>query len=322
MTLPRNIGDVFTVDAARAEGIGRGRLRGSDLESPFSGVRAVPPDEAPPQDPYEHAAVETLRLARAYSQKMRDDEFFAYATAARIFGAPLPTRLGRQLHPLDVAVFDSASLPRSAGVRGRRLHAGMTHVVTHDGFAVSSPASTWAMLGAWSITDLVALGDFFCRVWRRGVGRRDVGKDPLATPDQLAAALAAGRRRGAPKLRAALDLIRTDSWSPRESACRVHLMQAGLPEPELNVDLFDSADAFLGCFDLVYRSWKVALEYQGAQHRDTYADDVERIERARAAGWIVIQVTSTLHDAPLRLVKRVSEALLSRGWRPAGWLAF
>lgn len=322
MTLPRNIGDAFTVGAARAEGIGRGRLRGSDLESPFRGVRSVSRDEVPPQDPYEHASVETLRLARAYSQKMRDDEFFAYATAARIFGAPLPARLGRHLRPLDVAVFDSASLPRSSGVRGRRLRPGMTHVVTHDGFAVSSPASTWAMLGAWSVTDLVALGDFLCRVWRSGVGRRDAGRPPLTTPDQLAAALAAGRRRGAPKLRAALELIRTDSWSPRESACRVQLVHGGLPEPELNVDLFDNADAFLGCFDLVYRTWKVALEYQGAQHRDTYADDVERIERARAAGWIVIQVTSTLHDAPLRLVKRVSDALLSRGWRPAGGPAF
>ena len=314
--LPDDIGDHFAVVDAYAAGVGRGRLRSADLARPFHGVRARADPDPLPEDPYERATAETLRLARAYATRMRADEFFAYATAAQLYGAPIPTVLGREVRPLDVGVFGSASLPRCEGVRGRRLTPEMTSVVMHDGFRLASPGSTWAMLGSWSLIDLVALGDYFCRVWRDGVGRRDVGRAPLATREQLSAALGAGRRRGAPRLRQALSLIREDAWSPRESACRVRLVLGGFPEPELNADVFDSAGSFLGCFDMVFRRWRVAVEYQGRVHGERYSHDVERVERARHAGWSVVQVTSTLHADPPRLLSRVGSALRSRGWTP------
>ncbi|WP_156761526.1 DUF559 domain-containing protein [Microbacterium karelineae] len=246
---------------------------------------------------------------------MRDDEFYAYETAVHLLDAPLPPGLGREVRPLEVGVFGNLPLPRGAGVHGRRLHAEMVNVVHVDGLRVASPASTWAMLGSWDLIDLVALGDGFCRVWREGVGRPHAGRPPLATKEQLFAALSAGRRRGAATLREAFGEIRLDSWSARESACRVRLVRAGLPEPELNIDLFDPRGEHLGCVDLVYRQWKVAIEYQGAQHHATYAKDVERIERLRAEGWIVIQVTAALHADPAALIRRVAGALRSRGWR-------
>lgn len=313
--LPEALGDVFTVGDARGSGVADGRLRGADLAAPFRGVRSRPRSDDSPADPYERTTHETVHRMRAYSTRMRAGEFFAYETAVRVYGGPLPTHVGREIRPLDIGIFEGAPLPRAAGVRGRRLTPAMTNVVTHDGFAVSSPASTWAMLGRWSLIDLVALGDYFCRVWRDGVGRPNAGADPLATTQQLAAALGAGRRRiGGPTLRDALTLIREDSWSPRESACRVHLIRAGLPEPELNIDLFDEGGGFLGCVDLAYPEWKVAIEYQGSLHGLTYAEDIERIERLRAAGWIIIQVSSTLHARPRELASRVGRALRSRGW--------
>lgn len=314
--LPDDIGERFAVGDAYAAGIGRGRLRGDDLARPFHGVRVRAGPDPLPEDPYERATAETLSLARAYATRMRAGEFFAYATAAQLYSAPIPTALGREVRPLDVGVFGSASLPRCDGVRGRRLTSEMTNVVTHDGFPLASPGSTWAMLGSWGLIDLVALGDYFCRVWRDGVGRRDVGRPPLAARDQLLAALSAGRRRGAPRLRQALSLIREDAWSPRESACRVRFVLGGLPEPELNADIFDGAGAFLGCFDMVFRKWRVAVEYQGRVHGESYSHDVERVERARHEGWIVVQVTSTLHSDPPRLLGRVGSALRSRGWIP------
>ena len=314
--LPEALGDVFTVDDARGSGVGIGRLRGSDLQAPFRGVRARLRLEDPHADPYERSSHATMHRIRAYSARMRSGEFFAYETAVRVYGGPLPSHIGREIRPLDIGVFDGAPLPRAAGVRGRRLTPAMTKVVAHEGFAASSPASTWAMLGRWDLVDLVALGDYFCRVWRVGVGRPNAGADPLATTQQLSAALGAGRRRiGGPTLRAALDLIREDSWSPRESACRVHLVRGGLPDPELNLDLFDAGGVFLGCVDLAYPQWKVAVEYQGSIHGLTYAEDIERIERLRADGWIIIQVSSALHAQPRELVSRVARALRSRGWR-------
>ena len=114
--------------------------------------------------------------------------------------------------------------------------------------------------------------------------------------------------------RRALSLVREDSWSPRESATRVLLVTSGLPEPELNSDIFDDQGYFLGCLDMVFPQYKVAVEYQGRQHASTYSSDIERIEALRAAGWDVIQVTSTLLSRPTVLVKRVATALQRRGW--------
>ncbi|WP_105566131.1 hypothetical protein [Microbacterium halophytorum] len=316
--LPAELGGSFTVGAAREMGVGAGRLRGSDLERPFRGVRTYAQEARDDAGDFDRVRGETVRLAEAYSVRMRETEFFAYETAVHLLGGPLPVAIGRELRDLDVGVHGDAPLPRCAGVRGRRLGPHLAPVVTRRGIRMSSPASTWAMLGTWSVPDLVALGDFLCRVWREGYGRRSAGTPPLTTPEQLRAALGAGKRRGAARLRTALELIRCDAWSPRESACRVHLVEAGLPEPELNVDVFDRNGFHLGCVDLVYRRWKVAIEYQGKHHRDQYAHDVERVERVerlRAAGWAVVQVTSALHAEPARLVTRVESQLSTRGWR-------
>lgn len=310
--IPDALDDVFSVRRAREEGVGRGRLRGRDLERPFKGVRRIRVAEREPEDAAASARTETTELVRAYAARMRPDEFFSHETAVVIWQGPVPARSA--LRTLQVGVHDNAPLPRAAGVHGRRLRSGMTHVTTHpSGVRVSSPASTWAMLGAWSVPDLVALGDHFCRQWRSGHGRPNAGRAPLATREDLAAALAAGRRVGADRLREALALVRCDSWSPRESACRVLLIRHGLPEPALNHDVRDERGVFVACVDLAYPRARVAVEYHGAQHHETYAADVERVERLRTAGWEVIQVTSALFARPDVLVARVAAALRRRG---------
>jgi hypothetical protein len=115
-------------------------------------------------------------------------------------------------------------------------------------------------------------------------------------------------------LRAALDLIWEDSWSPMESLCRVILDTAGLPEPARNVDVYGRDGGFLACVDLAFPAFKVAVEYQGQLHGARYAQDIERIEALRRDGWIVIQVTSALIGRRELLVARVRGALESRGW--------
>ncbi|GAB2524157.1 hypothetical protein [Paramicrobacterium agarici] len=69
------------------------------------------------------------------------------------------------------------------------------------------------------------------------------------------------------------------------------------------------------CLDLSYPELKIAVEYQGQLHGRQYARDIERVERLRAEGWIVIQVTSGLLKDPTALVRRLRDALVSRGWR-------
>lgn len=311
--LPGGLGPAFAVAEARRRGVGEGRLRGADLERPFHGVRLARTDQAPSGDPFERRRRNAEVQARAYSPRMRSVEFFSHETAALLWGAPLPLATDHGIH---VSVHDPAAAPRAQGVLGHRMRFGLASVVSNEGLRSASPASTWAMLGHLALFDLVAVGDYFVRVWRsEGYFRVNGGMPSLATIAQLGLAAAAGRRAGAAQLRLALPLIREDSWSRNESLTRCHLVGAGLPEPVLNRDYFDDYGVHLGCLDLSYPEYRIAIEYQGRQHASQYARDVERIERLRAQGWIVIQVTAPLLGDPVELVRRVRSALVSRGWR-------
>ncbi len=314
--LPRQLGDVFHVAEARDAGVNRGRLSRNDLERPFHGVRALrQADAVDVDDPFGRQAEWRRRRALAYAPRLRPGQFFSHETAAALWHAPLPlawtgSRIahGREL-PVHVSVFDDAPLVRTPGVvahRARRKTSSLTEI---DGFPVTTAAGAWASLGSLPLVDLVALGDYFCRVWRAGPGRPNVGMPPIATLGDLRTTIASGRRVGIRRLREAVELIREDSWSPRESAVRCHLVLSGLPEPELNHDVFDDRGRFLGCVDLAYPSRKVAIEYHGMLHQQRYAADVERIAALRAAGWTVIEVTSALFTAPDELVARVRAAL-------------
>ncbi|WP_308489614.1 endonuclease domain-containing protein [Microbacterium sp. ASV81] len=267
-------------------------------------------------DPYERQRQARIARAADYAPRLHSGHFFSHHTAASIWGAPLPLVVdehGRPAHDADLALhvcaLGSVPLPRAGGVTRHRTLLSMTATTTYNGFRVSSPAATWASLGELRVVDIVALGDYFCRQWKPGAGRRDVGRPPLATIEELEELMEAGRRRGIAKLREAIGLIRVDSWSPRESHLRWLLVDSGLPEPELNADVFDEHGAFLGCVDLVYPAQKVAIEYHGLQHSSQWARDVERANALRAAGWTVIEVTASLLNDPTELLRRIRAAL-------------
>lgn len=122
--------------------------------------------------------------------------------------------------PVHVSTFGDGPLVRAAGVRAHRADPRTTRRLKADGLIISDPATTWAQLGAWNVLDLVALGDFLCRVWRPGPGRPNAGKKPLTTVAELRARITGVRRRGIRRLREAAELIREDSWSPRPDTPR------------------------------------------------------------------------------------------------------
>lgn len=112
-------------------------------------------------------------------------------------------------------------------------------------------------------------------------------------------------------------MVRRGVASPRESDVRWTLLRSGLPEPELNVDLLDEHGAWLARGDLVYRRWKVLVEYDGFQHeRDARQRqwDLHRREKLEAAGWRVIVVTAKDMAAPSTVAIRVRQALRQRGF--------
>lgn len=307
--LPRELGRSFSVQEAARAGVSRGRLRSKDLVIPFRGVRSHAEDETD-----DGAEARIAALVSVYRRIMPSSQFFTGATAAVLWNLPLPRAALRGVidRGIDVGVFAPAQFPRREGVAGHRVHPVGAHVTTHPhlGLRLTTPASTWAALGAVleGPYDLVAVGD---AVVRERMFRGD--PPPLASVDQLVAAAGAIRRVGAPALRAALPRIRTRAASRRETICRLLLVDAGLAEPLLNHEVRDGAGRVIACVDLAYPEARVAIEYEGEHHlRDPaqWARDVARYEALAAAGWFVIRVTAShLADGGSAFVSRVRTAL-------------
>ncbi|MFB2597247.1 endonuclease domain-containing protein [Herbiconiux sp. P17] len=114
--------------------------------------------------------------------------------------------------------------------------------------------------------------------------------------------------------------MREGAESRPESHLRLLLVGAGLPEPELNQEIFDSAGRWVARVDMVYRSERVIVEYDGDHHRTDpvqYEKDLRRVETLRDNGWTVIHVRkSGLYRTPAETLSRVTRALsVSRGAR-------
>ena len=305
--LPPHLGTSFTTATALKAGVKPSRLRGSDLVQPFHGVRAVRP-----------AAVETnsstpeeqlLELVGQYELRMTRHQFFTHVAAPVIWGLPLPISVFAD-RALDVGVFAprrNASGPRT---RGHSVKPGYAHTVTHPdlGVRVTSPASTWALLaGDLEVRDLVAVADAAVRV-----PMHENDAPALTTVEQLSAALSVGRRQGIARLRTALPLVCERSCSRPETWLRLVLIDAGLPVPSANFDVFADG-TWIARVDLAYPELRIALEYEGDHHltdSQQWHRDIARVERLVEAGWRVIRVTKAdVFGNPEPLVARVRRAI-------------
>lgn len=315
--LPAHLGVRFTVEQALDAGLDAGRMRRADLATPFRGIRAKirPEIDRTDLDPYERQRRERRMRALEYAPRLRPGQFLSHESAVALWGGPLPLTLvdgkpadGRSL-PVHVTTLGTGPLVRAVGVHAHRDRSTTARLARPPGLTLAAPETTFVGLGHWNAIDLVALGDYFCRAWRTGYGRPDAGKRPYSTIERLREAVGSTRRLGASRLREAMDLIREDSWSARESQLRCLIVWAGLPEPSLNLDIYSVEGRFLACADLAYPEWKVGIEYQSTLHAARYAQDVERIAALRAAGWTVIEVTSALFARPDELIRRIRGAL-------------
>ncbi|MFV0319551.1 MAG: endonuclease domain-containing protein [Microbacterium sp.] len=331
--LPSDLDFAFSVREAREAGVTRSRLRAADLTRTFHGARALvgadlvadSASNAARAYPRSPAARRIHERAREYEVVKREDAYFSHLTAAVLWDAPLPRHLfvaagGRPAafdpEMLEVSVPWPSRAPRG-GVRGHAIRPALARVVTHpvSRLRIADPTTTWAMLGGVlrHPFDLVAVADYFVRVQRPPMSQPDAAMPaPLTTIAHLGDALTAGRRCSARVLRAALERVRTGSASRPETWTRLSLVDAGLPEPDLDVDVVDEDGRFLARVDMAYPRLRIAIEYDGQHHSSgrQWESDVDRYARLEAAGWIVIRVTKgMLFGRPDVFVQRVRAAL-------------
>ncbi|MFD5215064.1 endonuclease domain-containing protein [Microbacterium sp. NPDC058345] len=299
--LPARLGESFLMrDAARA-GVRRGRADAADLHRPFHGVRSL---AAP--------ACFTEQVA-AYRPRMSPDQYLVGVSAARAWGLPL-ARSWSPAEPIEIGVPTQLSPPRTAGVRGRRLHRDRVRIHRSRGVRIADPVATCFSLAPTltrdeAVTILDALVTSSFNYPGLGPGR------PLSSLDEIRERLAQwGRFPGSGVIRAALPSVREGVESPKETETRLALVSARLPEPVVQHDVFDGG-RFVARADLAYPQLRIAIEYEGDGHRtdkDQWRTDIRRQRELEDLGWIVIRLTADdlTHgrDAFLSRVRRAISA--------------
>jgi hypothetical protein len=311
----------FSVAQATEAGATPRRLRAKDLSSPFHGARRVTQvdahqeeDDSTPfaRDRRVRAAVH--EAARAYATVMPPGSFFCGRTAAVLVGAPLPHG-----EVLEVAVLAPRRAPRGKGIRGRTVAPHLVEVRREGGLLVSTPATTWAMLGRdLDERQLIVLGDALVRVPRDRAGdsHRELA---LTSPAELQSSLDLGPRpRAGRRLVAALDRIRVGSASPLETEYRLDAESQGLPDPVLDMPILDGRGRRLGISEVVYPRFRTVAEIEGDHHRvsqQQWDRDIAKYRSYAEAGWHVVRLTArNIRGSRPDAVALVRRALLMRGW--------
>ncbi|WP_121059772.1 hypothetical protein [Microbacterium telephonicum] len=305
----------FTVGEARAAGVNRGRLRRSDLESPTHGARVArvarvaPPADETPSERRARLREELVLRVQHLAPALTVDQFFSHDTALALLGAPLPYGSGAAL-PIHVSAHRPAGQPRRREVVGHRLQARPVAEWIAAGVRVEHPVRAWRQVAVtWGLDDLIAAADHLVSPRVR-----------FATVDDLRAEVAMLGDLPGGILQRALAEVRVGAETAEETAVRLLITRAGLPEPELNWTLHTREGRFVARLDLAYPAYRVAIEHDGRVHafdERQFARDADRWDDVRAQGWTHVRILSHhLRPDPAVALDRIVTALLSHGWRP------
>lgn len=271
------------------------QLRSPYLHIPTRGARVL--DEP----------VGIVERASAFSVALPRDVAFSHVTACALWDLWMPS--SAHDWPLDVMRTSDRQRIRRSGCRGH-LGLELRAVERHQDVRTVGLLDTWCDLGELtpeeiSFRDLVMIGDCIANRYEED------GSAAVELGDRLKERV---RARGAVLLRHALGLVRKGSRSPMESVTRVMFVEAGFPEPRINLDLDDGVGGWLLQGDLVWDEERVVVEYQGADHADRRArsHDADRAAVARDHDTQIFEVfAEDVHDRRrrIRLLVRVARAL-------------
>ncbi|KGI67145.1 hypothetical protein H7H73_06155 [Mycobacterium rufum] len=202
-------------------------------------------------------------------------------------------------HPVELIHQNRHRLP-GLRLRGDSVDADETMLI--DGMAVTTPARTALDLACWHprAEAMVAVDALL----------RATGLDVAEA--QMLADRHPGRR-GIVSARRVLDVADAGAQSPRETWLRMLLLDDGLPPPTTQIPVYGDTGSVVAYLDMGWPDLKVAVEYDGEQHRTSrsqYRWDVRRLEIAARRGWIVVRVLAG--DDPADIVRRVRAARARR----------
>lgn len=278
----------FTRAQARAAGLTDTQLRGKRFVQLLRGVYLCADLEPGP-----------AHWARAGLELAPKDAIVSHVTALALWGLDLPGR-----HPVHVST-NEPRVTRVVGLVGHRREAGIARRVVR-GVPVTSPERTLIDLGTW----LTKVWLIIVAEWMMHAG--------LINRRGIAAYAENRHLSGVGPVRDMLPWVREGAESPMETAVRLMIVFAFLPQPECNQNIVDDDGNFVARVDMVYRRWLVAIEYDGRWHERSSAQrtrDRDRRERLERMGWTVIVIYDADLADPARIPWRVFHALRDHGWR-------
>jgi YD repeat-containing protein len=111
--------------------------------------------------------------------------------------------------------------------------------------------------------------------------------------------------------------MRPGAESLPESRLRLALVLRGVPEPVVQLRITDGPDGRVFARpDLAWREYRVEYDGDGHLVRERRSHDIDRDDRLRALGWVVLRVMADQLRDPDAVAERVLAELRARGWRP------
>ena len=254
----------FTIGEAERAGLNRFQLRSRNWRRLGRGTYVWIGVHA---DPFAELAALHARLP--------EGSVFSGLTAARLHGFAEDGSAIELTLPPDVSVHARASL----ALRSVVLDAG--DVTSLGPVPVTTPLRTCFDLACGlPLVEAVAALD------------RALYLERVTLPE-LRECVARGRGvKGIAQARRVIDLVEPGVESPMESRLRMVLVLGGLPRPQVQVELHDAGGRFVGRPDLLYPRARLAIEYDGDNHRERLVTDNRRQNRLQRAGYTLLRYTA------------------------------
>jgi len=234
-----------------------------------------------------------LLVLTAWRRVLPPESVFAGATAAWLLGLDMSP-----IDPIEIVVPVGSGVRSRAGLSVRYCQISRNDISTVRGLRATTLRRTLidVCLRLPAVEALVAIDMAVAA--------------SLTDPAGLVRyAEASNGRAGARRLRS-LAALAAPAESPMETRLRWLLIQAGLPHPEVQTDLHDCKEQFVGRADLYYRSSRLVLEYDGGNHRERLVEDDRRQNLLVNAGFRLLRFTAAdIHRQPDVVVAQVRAAL-------------
>ena len=234
-----------------------------------------------------------MLMLQAAADRLPAEAVFSRRTAAWLHGLDvLPCS------PIEVTLPKDCRVSSRTGISVRRSPLKACDIVQVQGMRATT------MLRA-----LLEIGESPQLVESIVVADQALRSGCVSSEQLLSAVEARAGIRYVKRLRRIADLADGRAESPMESRLRATICLAGLPRPQVQVNLHDDQGRRLARVDLYYPGHRLVIEFDGGTHRETLVEDNRRQNRILAAGYRLLRFTSADLRRPAAVVAQVRAAL-------------